>query len=162
MCEAFQATAAARSDQVALRTLKDAVSITFAEYAERVQTLAAALYGLGVRRGDTIAFMVANRPEFHLLDTAAMHLGATPFSVYNTSSPEQIAYLLGDAGNRVLIVEAAFREPALAAAATAGTIEHVVMLDGARDDEIAFEDLETATAPADFDFEAAWRFVFND
>ena len=44
--------------------------------------------------------MLTNRIEFHLLDSAAMHLGATPFSIYNTSSPEQIAYLLSDAGNR--------------------------------------------------------------
>ncbi len=42
--------------------------------------------------------MLTNRPEFHLVDTAAMHLGAVPFSIYNTSSPEQIAYLLADAG----------------------------------------------------------------
>ena len=68
--------------------------------------------------------MLTNRPEFHLLDTAAMHLGATPFSIYNTSSPEQIAYLLGDAGNRVMIVEAAFldgasrRSPAPAGSST--------------------------------------------
>ena len=66
---------------------------------------------LGVRRGDTVGLMLTNRPEFHLLDTAAMHLGATPFSIYNTSSAEQIAYLLGDAGNRVVAVEAAFARP---------------------------------------------------
>ncbi len=59
--------------------------------------------------------MLTNRPEFHLLDCAAMHLGATPFSIYNTSSPEQIAYLLGDAGNRVMVVEAAFLDRARAA-----------------------------------------------
>src|SRR2546421_863384 len=98
MCEAFQLTAAERADQVALRTIGDGVSITFAEYAERVKRLAAGLHALGVRRGDTVGFMLTNRPEFHLIDTAAMHLGATPFSIYNTFSPEQIAYLLEDAG----------------------------------------------------------------
>ncbi|HSO99062.1 MAG TPA: hypothetical protein VLP43_08920, partial [Solirubrobacteraceae bacterium] len=54
--------------------------------------------------------MLTNRIEFHLLDCAAMHLGATPFSIYNTSSAEQIAYLLRDAGNRVLIVEQALAD----------------------------------------------------
>ena len=53
---------------------------------------------LGVRRGDTVALMLANRPEFHIADLAAMTLGATPFSIYLTSSPEQIAYVLQDAG----------------------------------------------------------------
>src|SRR5436309_15790266 len=86
LCEAFQITAAERADQVALRTIGGQASISFAEYAERVKRLAAGFHGLGVRRGDTVALMLTNRPEFHLVDTAVMHLGATPFSVYNTSS----------------------------------------------------------------------------
>ncbi len=97
MCEAFQITASERLDDVALRTIGDAVSITWEEYRDRVQRLAGGLHALGLGRGDTVAFMLSNRPEFHLLDTAAMHLGATPFSIYNTSSVEQIEYLLADA-----------------------------------------------------------------
>jgi long-chain acyl-CoA synthetase len=160
MCEAFQITAAARPDQVALRTLGDRVSITFAEYAERVQRFAGAFHALGVGRGDTIGFMLTNRPEFHLLDTAAMHLGAIPFSIYNTSSPEQIAFLLGDAGNRVMIVEAAFAERARQALAQTGTVEHLIVLDDPEPEHaITLEDLE-ALEPGDaFDFEAAWRAV---
>src|SRR5215472_9656457 len=74
MCEAFQLTAAERSDQVALRTIGGRMSITFGEYAERVRAIAGGLHALGVRRGDTVAFMLTNRPEFHLIDAAAMHL----------------------------------------------------------------------------------------
>ena len=113
MCEAFQITAAERPADVALRTIADGISITWGEYAERVRRLAGAFSALGVRRGHTVGFMLTNRPEFHLLDTAAMHLGATPFSIYNTCSPEQIAYLLEDAANRVMIVEAAFMDLSL-------------------------------------------------
>ena len=76
---------------------------------------AAGLAALGVGRGDTVAIMLTNRPEFHVVDCAAMHLGAVPFSVYNTSSPEQLEYLLGDAGNRVVICERAFLDRVLAA-----------------------------------------------
>jgi long-subunit acyl-CoA synthetase (AMP-forming) len=162
MCEAFQATAAARAEQVALRTLRDGVSITFAEYAERVRKLCGALHALGVRSGDTVACMLTNRPEFHLIDTAAMHLGATPFSVYNTSSPEQIAYLLRDAGNRVLVFEAGFRDRVRGAVAEVGEIDVLVALDGAQEGEIAFEDLLEAEAGLDFDFEAAWQMVEPD
>src|SRR3954452_1857995 len=82
MCEAFQLTAAQRPDAVALRTPDDAVSITWAEYAARVERLAGGLASLGVGAGDTVAIMLLNRPEFHLVDTAAVHLGAVPFSVY--------------------------------------------------------------------------------
>ena len=80
--------------------------------------------------------MLTNRPEFHLIDTAAMHLGATPFSIYNTSSPEQIAYLLADAGNRVLVTEAAFLDRAREAIEGGGSVEHLIVLDAAADGAI--------------------------
>ena len=87
VCAAFQATAAANPDAVALRTKGGEIEITWGEYAERVRRIAGGLHELGLRRGDTMALMLTNRPEFHLLDAAAMHLGAVPFSIYNTSSP---------------------------------------------------------------------------
>ncbi|MDP9150283.1 MAG: AMP-binding protein, partial [Myxococcota bacterium] len=89
LCEGFQLTAAERSQQVALRAFGSDVEVTWGEYARRVRAIAAGLHGLGVRRGDTVALMLTNRPEFHLVDTAAFHLGATPFSIYNSSSVEQ-------------------------------------------------------------------------
>ena len=79
MCEAFQATVARYPDELALRTVGGAVTITWGDYAGRVRQIAAGLAGLGVGRGDTVALMLTNRPEFHLADTAALHLGAIPF-----------------------------------------------------------------------------------
>ena len=93
MCEAFQATVAARKDEVALRTRGGADEMTWGEYDARVRHAAAALHRLGLRRGDTLALMLANRPEFHIADAAAMHLGAIPFSIYNTSAPEQVEFV---------------------------------------------------------------------
>jgi long-subunit acyl-CoA synthetase (AMP-forming) len=162
MCEAFQITAAERADQVALRTIQDGVSITFAEYADRVRRLAGGLHALGVKRGDTVGFMLTNRPEFHLIDTAAMHLGATPFSIYNTSSPEQIAYLLGDACNRVFVVEAAFLDRAREGSSQAGDIEHLVVLDATVEGALTLDELELAEPPQGFDFDATWRAVQPD
>jgi long-chain acyl-CoA synthetase len=159
MCEAFQITAAERSDEVALRTISDGVSITFSEYAEQIRRLAAGLHGLGVRHGDTVGLLLANRPEFHLVDTAAMHLGATPFSIYNTSSAEQIAYLLNDAGNRTLVVESAFLDRARAAIDQGGQVEHLVLVDGEADHVIGLEELEALGTEQNFDFDAAWRDV---
>src|SRR3954453_17193842 len=108
MCAAFQVTASEFPDRVAIRTKGDEFSITWGEYAERVRRLAAGLGGLGLESGQTIALMLPNRPEFHLVDAAAMHLGATPFSVYNTYSPDQIEYLVTDAQNRIFVTEKAF------------------------------------------------------
>ncbi len=75
---------------------------------------AAGLAGLGLERGQAMALMLTNRPEFHWFDAAALHLGATPFSVYNTYTAEQVAYQLEDAGARILVTEKAFLDRAQA------------------------------------------------
>jgi long-subunit acyl-CoA synthetase (AMP-forming) len=163
MCEAFQITARERPDQVALRTIGDGMSITFGEYAERVRRLAGGLHALGVRSGHPVGFMLTNRPEFHLVDTAVMHLGGVPFSIYNTSPPEQIAFLVGDAGCRVVVVERAFLDRAMAGIEQGGGVEHLIVLDGpAPADALTLSELEAAPPPADLDFEASWRSVSPD
>ena len=158
MCEAFQAVAAAYPDQKALRSADGAVELTFQEYAARVRGIAAGLAALGVGRGDTVALMLTNRPEFHLVDSAAIHLGATPFSVYNTSTPDQIAYLFDNAGNDVVVVERQFADGVLAARGDRTRPSHVVCIDGDAEGAISLEELEAGGAP-DFDFDAAWRAV---
>ena len=166
LCAAFQRTAAERGDAVALRTPGDAVRVTWSEYRERVRDYAAGLAALGVAPGDTLALMLTNRPEFHLADTAAMHLGAVPFSVYNTSSPEQLEYLLGDAANRVVVCERAFLERVLAARPACPAIEHVIVVDdegppATEEATLTLDDLATHGDPR-FDFDAAWRAVRPD
>jgi len=167
LCEAFQLTSAERADQVAVRSHDGAVALTHARLAERVSALAAGLAGLGVERGDRVALMLTNRPEFHLVDTAAMHLGAVPFSIYNTSPPAQIAYLLTDAAPRVIVTERLFADAVRAADVAA---DHLVIVDrndgdigdGADDGALDLADVEATPAPDGFDFEAAWRAVQPD
>src|SRR3954453_22358234 len=110
MAEALRRTAAEHGDVLAVRTRDDEVAWTWAELLRRVDALAGGLARLGVGRGDTVALMLANRPEFHRADMAAVTLGAVPFSIYLTSSPEQVAYVLRDAAPRVAIVEQRFTE----------------------------------------------------
>ena len=154
LAEAFQRTVKEDADRVALRTKDDGFSITWAEYGERVRRLAAGLAGLGVERGQTVALMLTNRPEFHLVDAAAMHLGATPFSVYNTYTPEQIEYLVGDAAPRVVVTEQAFLDRIKAGA---GATEHIVCVDGG-EGTLSLEDVEAAGEDG-FDFDATWRAI---
>src|SRR5215211_6958524 len=98
IAEAFRMTASDHPDRVAVRTKDDEVSLTWSELRDRVDALAGGLAELGVRRGDRVALMLSNRPEFHIADLAVMTLGATPFSIYQTFSPEQIAYVVEDSG----------------------------------------------------------------
>src|SRR3954462_13218538 len=109
LAEAFRITVEDFPDRVAVRTLDGSVSLTWSELRDRSDALAGGLARLGVMRGDTVALMLGNSPEFHVADLAAMTLGATPFSLYLTSSPEQVAYVIRDAGARVAIVEPRFK-----------------------------------------------------
>jgi long-subunit acyl-CoA synthetase (AMP-forming) len=157
LCEAFQKTAAARPRTVALRKPGGGSEVTWAEYAARVERLAAGLDAIGVGRGDPIGLMMVNQPEFHLVDTAALHLGATPFSIYNTSAPEQIAYLCANAGNRVAICDEAFADRVIEAC-DGTAVEHVICVDGSPAGTAPLGALEGRRRDG-FDFEASWRAV---
>jgi len=154
VAEAFRITAAERADDVAIRTKDDAFAITWGELRERVDAIAGGLARLGVQRGQTVALMLSNRPEFHLCDLAAMMLGATPFSIYNTYSPEQIRYLLEDAEAQMLICEQQFLAQVLEARAQVPGLEHVIVVDGeAPQGTLALADVEGSNPS--FDVEAS-------
>jgi long-chain acyl-CoA synthetase len=154
VAEAFRITAAERADQVAIRTKADAFTITWGELLARVDALAGGLAKLGVGRGETVALMLSNRPEFHLCDLAAMMLGATPFSIYNTYSPEQISYLLSDADAKTVICEQQYLAQVLEAKAAAPAVQNVIVVDGeAPQGTLALSEVEGSDP--DFDVEAS-------
>lgn len=155
--QAFQETAAVQPDAVAIRTVGDEVVITWRQYADRVRNIAAGLAALGVAHGDTVGIMLRNRPEFHLVDTAVMHLGAIPFSIYNTSAPDQIRYLFSNAGNKVVVTEKEFL-PAVEAAGSQPN--HVIVVDADVEGYQSREQLESHGAEADLN--PAWRAVRPD
>ncbi|MEV3961809.1 long-chain fatty acid--CoA ligase [Nocardia sp. NPDC050193] len=152
---AFQQTITLRPDAVALRTVGGTQQITWREYGDRVRVLAAGLSALGLGRGDTLGVMLTNRPEFNLVDTAALHVGATPFSVYNTCSPDQVAHAFTNAENKIVVTEQQFLGTVRAAGVP---LDHIVVVDGPAEGTVTLADLEAAPDP-DFDFEATWRAV---
>jgi long-subunit acyl-CoA synthetase (AMP-forming) len=130
LTEALRRTAANHPDIVAVRWPDDSVSLTWSELLGRVDAVAGGLAKLGVGRGDVVAIMLANRPEFHIADLAVVTLGATPFSIYTTYPPEEIKYLVEDSGARVAIVEQAFLPVMLEARKELPDLEHVIVVDG--------------------------------
>ena len=161
MCEAFQRTAAEGTDRPALRLKDSDFESTWAEFAATVRHRAAAFAALGIGRGDTVGFMLVNRPALHLCDAAAMHLGATCFSIYNTSSVEQIEYLVGDAANRVVVTEPQFLDKLLEVRERVDTLEHIVVVGDAPEGTLSVTDFE-ALGEEGFDFDAVWRAVEPD
>jgi len=112
--------------------------LSWRDYGERVARLAAGLQALGVRRGHRVALLMGNRPEFNLLDSAALFLGAIPFSIYPTSAAEQIAYIASHAEPTVYVVE----EQARARIEEAGVADAVFYLDSDDDGGSALERIE--------------------
>jgi long-subunit acyl-CoA synthetase (AMP-forming) len=159
LCAAFQRTAATFPDAVALRTVGDAVAITWREYAERVQCIAGGLAAAGLQHGDVVALMLTNRPETYLVDAAAMHLGCAPFSVYQTCPAEEVRWLLEQSGARLVATEPAFLERVLAAVADLDPAPEVIVVEGEPGGVRTLADLAATPAPAGFDFAAAWRAV---
>jgi long-subunit acyl-CoA synthetase (AMP-forming) len=154
LTEAFRRTAANNPDVVAVRLPDDSVSLTWAELLSRVDAFAGGLAKLGVKRGDTVAIMLSNRPEFHISDLAVAMLGATPFSIYVTYPAAEIQYLLTDAESRVAIVEQTFLPAMLEARKGLAALEHVIVVDGeAPEGTVSLADVEGADP--DFDAVAA-------
>ena len=74
-------------------------------YADLAARPRPGLQHYGVQAGDRVLLMMRNRPDFHWLDLAVQFLRATPVSIYNSSSPEEIQYLASHAVAKVAIVE---------------------------------------------------------
>jgi long-chain acyl-CoA synthetase len=150
VAQAFELTARANPDRIALRTRGGDTEIAWGEYLDQVDRVAIGLRGLGLERGDVIALMLTNRPEFHLADTAAMSIGATPFSLYQTLAPEQIAYQVNDSGAEVIVTEPAFLDRVMAARPDLPHVRHVVLVDGAggEEDVISFDSLRETEGDA--------------
>jgi long-chain acyl-CoA synthetase len=79
-------------------------SISHREVEERVTRLAAALGEMGIGRGDRVGLLSENRPEWALVDFAALGIGAADVPIYPTLPPNQIAYILKDSGAKAIFV----------------------------------------------------------
>jgi long-chain acyl-CoA synthetase len=143
IAEAFRQTVDHKPDEVAIRTKGDAFTITWAQLRDRVDALAGGLTGLGLKKGDSVALLFGNRPEFHLCDLAVMMVGGTPFSIYNTYAPNQIEFVVSDAGARILMTEQAYLPQVLEARKSLPELEHVIVIDGdVPEDCVSLADVE--------------------
>ncbi len=99
------AVAKRRRDRVMLqRGALGWVPISSTEIYRSIVGVARALESWGIRKGDRVAILSENRPEWTITDFAALSLGAVTVPVYSTQTPEQTAFLLNDSGARIIAV----------------------------------------------------------
>jgi long-chain acyl-CoA synthetase len=91
--------------------------------------VAAGLVDLGVAPGDTVAIMSSNRIEHMVADMGGVHAAAVPMSIYNTLSPEQVAFIAGHSQPKVAVLENADHLARWQAALEADETITVVVLD---------------------------------
>ena len=83
--------------------------LSYAELRARVDDVARALLALGVSRGDRVAVLLPNRPEWLLIAFAAAKVGAPLVAISTFSTPREIAWTLEHARPRVIVTMEAFR-----------------------------------------------------
>jgi long-chain acyl-CoA synthetase len=126
------------------------VWLTWSEIGRRSKAIAAGLIGLGVGMEDRVAIISNTRLEWVLADLGVMCAGGATTTVYPTTEPEDVAYIIGDSGSTVVIAENATQAGKLAGASVPD-VKHVVLIDGPADPaasppQTTLADLEAAGA----------------
>ena len=86
------------------RLTKEWVDITWDELDDQVRAIAAYLHSRGVRKGDRVAILSENRPEWAMIDLATQLLGGINVSLYTSLPASQVAYIVRDSGSKILFV----------------------------------------------------------
>ncbi len=131
----FRARVAASPKAAAYRyfdtTNKAWLNLSWQQMAEQVARWQTGLAGLGLQEGDRVALGLRNCPEWVMFEQAAIGLGLVVIPLYTDDRADNIAFILGDAGVRLLLLPDAARWRRLAPALAANhTLQHVVLLNG--------------------------------
>ncbi|MBK9123024.1 MAG: AMP-binding protein [Chloroflexi bacterium] len=103
----LRANAAQIGSAMALREKRFGIwqSITWAEYLTRVRNFALGLHRMGFQRGDRIAILGDNRPEWVIAEVAAQALGGASVGIYQDSVVSEVAYIVDLCQTRFIVVE---------------------------------------------------------
>jgi len=142
LSEALRITARRRGTAPALHDEGLDGGISWTEYDSLADRVAATLHRHGIGSGETVALMLHNRWEFHVLDAGAMRAGIVTVSLYNAATAEQHHRVLRDSGARWL-----FTEQALAPAREAlpKGVELVTVVDDEAASDVPLERLLAGT-----------------
>lgn len=105
------------------------VSISSQDLYRRVAATAKALQIWGVKKGDRVAILSENRPEWAIADYAAIAIGAVVVPIYATLTADQIAFLLRDSGTKVIFLSSRVQLQKIQAIREQTALERIVMMD---------------------------------
>ena len=153
----FAAQVARRGDAVAIRFKEYGIwhRVTWRHYGETVERVAAALLAFGLERGENVAVLGENRPEWLYCHLGIMTVGGVTVGVYPTSAPDQVTYLLNHSEARLIFVDSEEQLDKILSIAGLTRLQRIVVWDakglwGFADERVTFLDdfLERGTALA--------------
>jgi len=105
------------------------VCVASSEFGQRVARTARALQSWGIGRGDRVAILSENRPEWPVADIATLLLGAVSVPFYTTLTAEQTAFLLNDSGCRVIFLSSDQQLQKILSVLSQTKLEKIVVMD---------------------------------
>ena len=95
------------NQQTALAGKKNGAWVKYSikDYIEQTNILSNALIELGIEKGDKVAMILTNRPEWNMLDMAISQIGAVTVPVYPTISEEDYRFILADCEAKLVIID---------------------------------------------------------
>ena len=109
--------------------------ISYTEFGESVDVFSKGLNALGVQKGDRVAILSENRPEWAITDFSALKLGAITVPMFSTLTAAQVAYILKDSGSKIICVSTSDQLKKIATIRDeVPTLAHVIVYDRIEDE----------------------------
>jgi len=140
------------------------VPISSTEIYRGVVGVARALESWGVRKGDRVAVLSENRPEWTIADFAALALGAVTVPIYSTQTPEQTSFILNDSGARIIAVSTKHQLEKVLTIQRHTPVERILVMDAVETAHAVHMQGLMLQGPIDFDpeFDARSRSIGPD
>ena len=118
---------------------------SYNEFAKRIREFALGLAAMGITRGDRVALMSENRPEWPISDVGILSLGAINVPLYPTLTPKQVEYILNDSETKVVIVsQPELLDKVQQISDNVPSLEKIILMDSTQTDAektISFQDV---------------------
>jgi len=126
----------------------DGATITYGELFERSQRVAALLHKAGLRRGDGVALVLPNRPEFFEI-TWGCQLSGLYYSAVNTHfTADEVTYVIGDSDAKAVFIDASMAELGSRITAVNGGVDVHICIDGALPGWRSYDEVMADSSPA--------------
>ena len=140
------------------------VPISATELYRNVAGVARELEQWGIRKGDRVAILSENRPEWTTADFAILSLGAVTVPIYATQTTEQVSFILNDSGARLIFLSSAAQLEKVLTIQCHTPVERIVVMDAVETAHAVHMERLMLQGPTDFDadFDTRARFIRSE